>query len=197
MGYLVIDLVAWDLRGRELHGFVELTGTRVSDMLLAGEPLNATDVTIVDHDAGAVERWDFLAIDPAELSIALATGPRGARALRQPSHGELAEIHVGATIIHGVLYTGDQPFTFDRAAYRPWVPVTDAVMERRLGGAFSRERFGTLILNRERIDAVNALSSSTHETRWLAAKPPVAWPAATLRPFEAPRRSGAAFVGSW
>jgi hypothetical protein len=196
MGFLVIDLVAWDDRRREIHGFVELTGTRLSDMLATDEPLNATDVTIIDHESGAIERRDFMAIEPGELAVVLATGPRGARSLRQPAVGELAEVHVGQSVIHGVLYTGGTQISFDRSTFRRWLPVTDAVLERRMDGTFARERFGVLIVNRDRVDAVSPLTSTVHETRWLAARPPVAWPTATLRPLDTPRRSVAALVGS-
>jgi len=176
----MIDLVAWDISGREIHGSIELTGPRLSDALAAGPAIFATDVTIVDPEVGSIERRASLTVDIRRLVLVMATGPRGSAALRVPSVKHPAELHVGRYNLHGMLH---EPATrgLGRALEgRPWLPLTDAVMERVRGGQFARERFEVLLVNRAHIQAILPMSSIAHELRWLAAQPAHDVPVDTL-----------------
>jgi hypothetical protein len=167
----MIDLVAWDISGREIHGTIELTGARLGDALAAGPAIFATDVTTIDPEVGTIECRASLTIDIRRLVLVMATGPGGAAALRVPAVKHAAELHVGRYTIHGLIH---EPATrgLGRALEgRPWLPVTDAVLERVRGGFLERERFEVVLVNRAHIQAILPVSSTAHELRWLAAEP--------------------------
>lgn len=178
---IMIDLVAWDIAGRDIHATMDLTGPRLGDMLAAGPSIFATDVTIVDPEVGSIEQRPSLAIDVRRLVLVMATGPRGAAALRIPSIKHPAELHVGRYNIHGMIH---EPATrgLGRALEgRPWLAVTDAVLERVRGGEFERERFDVLLVNRAHVQAILPMTSAMHELRWLAAQPAHDVPTDALR----------------
>jgi hypothetical protein len=125
----------------------------------------------MDPEVGSAERRDSLVIDLRRLVVAMATGPRASSEQRLPCATHPAEVRVGRFSLHGMIHDPALSGQGRASGGRPWLPMTDAVMERVKGGVYTRERIDALLVNRAHVQGILATSSTAHELRWLAAHP--------------------------
>jgi hypothetical protein len=183
----VIDLVAYDDAGRLLTARIGMTGSRLTDTLAAGGLIAASDVVIRDLAGGPEERHDDAVIDTRALRIALATPPRGSLLYRVSVVPFPATVHVGGYTVHGLLHAPPVRHGLRDASLRPWLPLTDAVLEHRPSTLVIRERYDVLLVNRAHAHAIVQTDRRSLEARWIAASDP-----ASLRDPACPRwRAGA------
>lgn len=169
----MIDLVAYDDAGRLIQGTIELTGGRMADTLAAGGVIVARAVVIGDLVRGRTVRHDEMLVDTRRLRVVLGTGPRGSLMRRVPVLAVPATVHVGAYVVHGMLHAPTPRDPIREAAGRPWLPLTDAVLEHYPAGGVLRERYAVLLVNRSHTHAIVPTDARTHEARWIAASDPV------------------------
>jgi hypothetical protein len=168
----VLDLVAYDHAGRLIHGTIELTGARITDTLAAGGIIVARAVVIRDLARNRTERHDEMLLDTRRLRVVLGTGPRGSLLQRVTVLALPATIHVSDYVVHGLLHAPTPRNPVREAAGRPWLPVTDAVLEHRPAGSILRERYDVLLVNRGHAHAIVPTDARTHDARWIAATDP-------------------------
>jgi hypothetical protein len=168
----VIDLVAYDSGGRLIRGTIDLTGARLTDTLAEGGIIVARGVTIRDPRRSRLERHHELLVDTRRLRVALATGPRGSLLQRVQVTAIPATIHADPYVVHGMLHAPAPRDPLAEAGSRPWLPLTDAVLEHRPGGVLVRERYPALLVNRRHAHAIVPTDALTHDARWDAAADP-------------------------
>lgn len=168
----MIDLVAYDHLGRLIHGTIQLTGGRLTDTLAAGGIIVAHAVVIRDLVRNRSERHDEMLLDTRRLRIVLGTGPRGSFLRRVAVLAVPATVHVDGYVVHGMLHAPTPRNPLREAAGRPWLPVTDAVLEHCPAGVALRERYDVLLVNRGQAHAIVPTDARTHEARWIAASDP-------------------------
>jgi hypothetical protein len=168
----VIDLVAYDDAGRLIRGTIDLTGGRIADTLAAGGIIVARAVVIRDLLHSRAERHDEMLLDTRRLRVVLGTGPRGSLLRRIEVLALPATVHLGEYVVHGLLHAPAPRNPIREAGIRPWLPLTDAVLERNRRGSVLRERYDVLLVNRSHAHAVVATDARTHEARWIAASDP-------------------------
>ena len=169
----MIDLVAYDATGRMIHGSIERTGGRMADTLAAGGTIVARSVVIRDLARGRTERYDEMLLDTRRLRIVLGTAPRGSLLQRVAVLAVPATVHIDGYVVHGMLHAPTPRDPIREAAGRPWLPLTDAVLEHRRGSVTLRERYETLLVNRSHAHAIVPTDARTHEALWIAAADPV------------------------
>lgn len=169
----MLDLVAYDNAGRMIAGVIELTGGRMADTLAAGGIIVARAVVIRDLVRDRSERHDEMLLDTRRLRVVLGNGPRGSLLRRVAVLAMPATVHVEGYVVHGLLHAPTPRNPLREAAGRPWLPVTDAVLEHRPAGVTLRERYDVLLVNRSHAHAIVPIDARTHEARWVAASDPV------------------------
>ena len=168
----MIALVAYATAGRLLHGPLERTGGRIADTLAAGGIIVARAVVVRDLVRGRSERHDEMLVDTRRLRVVLGTGPRGSLLRRVPVLAVPATVHVDGYVVHGMLHAPAPRSPVREAAGRPWLPLTDAVLEHQPAGVTLRERYEVLLVNRGHAHAIVPIDAGTHEARWIAASDP-------------------------
>ncbi len=169
----MIDLVAYDDAGRVLTARIPMTGSRLTDTLAAGGVIAGLGVTVRHGPGGPVlETADEALIDTRALRIALATPPRGSLLHRVTVVPIAATIHVGPYTVHGLLHAPPARHALRDASHRPWLPVTDAVLEHAPATLPVRERYDVLLVNRAHTQAIVPTDRRTVEARWIAAGDP-------------------------
>jgi hypothetical protein len=169
----MVDLVAYDSAGRLIHGLIDLTGGRIADTLAAGGIIVARAVTIRDLGRERTERHDEMLLDTRRLRVVLGTDPRGSLLRRVPVLAVPVTVHVDRYVVHGMLHAPTPRNPVREAAVRPWLALTDAILEHQPGRATLRERYEVLLVNRTRAHAIVPTDARTHEARWIAASDPV------------------------
>ncbi len=170
-----IDFLAYDSDNRVLQARVVLTGDRLTDVLAAGAPIPAEEIVVRDLRTHVAADPGLRAIDPTRLAIVVATGPRGSMLHRVDTEAQPVSIHVDRYVVHGWIHAPAPKNPLDHVHTRPWLPVTDAVLEHHGAGRPWRERFGTLLVNRSHAKGIALIDEQTHEMHWLAGTAPVAW----------------------
>jgi hypothetical protein len=150
----LVDFVAY-ADDCTLSGRIRLRAERLTDMLNDHEELHLVDVLV----QSVVERQSIevreVVIPRDELLLVHATGPRGDQTRRTRTRLTHVAMSVGAYRVHGSLHAA--PFIDALAALHrrgPMVPLTDAVIDYRIGDEWQRQRVGTLIVNRGAIDHI-------------------------------------------
>ena len=164
----MFDFLAFDDGSGAIRGRVELAGARMADLLARGGAIPLVDVELHDLRSRSVEAADVRAIDPSRLVIVVATGPRGALSRRIETASRPVSLAIGRFTVHGFLHA---PYPADPIAQvfdRVWIPLTDAVLEYQGGGRMCRDRFDTLLVNREAAMSLSAINESAYEIHWLA-----------------------------
>jgi hypothetical protein len=138
-----------------LSGRIRLRAERLTDMLNEHEELLLVDVMAQPlREPDIVEVTEVL-VRRDELLMVNATGPRGDQARRTRTRPTFVAIDIGPYAVRGNLHA--QP-GFDAVAgirrRRPMVPLTDAWVDYPFGGRPLRQRLGTAIVNRDRIDLI-------------------------------------------
>jgi hypothetical protein len=150
----MVDFVAY-AEDCLLSGRIRLQAERLTDMLNEHEELLLVDVMAQPlREPDIVEVTEVL-VRRDELLLVNATGPRGDQTRRTRTRPTFVAIHIGPYAVRGNLhaYPG-----FDAVAgikrRRPMVPLTDAWVDYAFGGRPLRQRLGTAIVNRDRIDLI-------------------------------------------
>lgn len=168
----MIDFLAFDDGSHAIRGRVDLVGDRMADLLGLGRAIPLFDVELHDLRSRAIQTAGQHTIDPARLSIVVGTGPRGALVRRVETASRPVSLTIGRFTIHGYLHA---PFPADpitQVFERTWIPLTDAVLEYQGGGRMCRERFDTILVNREAARTIAAINESAYEVHWLAGSEP-------------------------
>jgi hypothetical protein len=138
-----------------LSGRIRLRAERLTDMLNEHEELLLVDVMAQPlREPDIVEVTEVL-VRRDELLLVNATGPRGDQARRTRTRPTFVAIHLGPYKVRGNLH--ESPGLDAVAGIRrrhPMVPLTDAWVDYPFGGRPIRQRLGTAIVNRDRIDFI-------------------------------------------
>jgi hypothetical protein len=138
-----------------LSGRIRLRAERLTDMLNDHEELQLVDVLVQSvAERQSIEVREVV-IPRDELLLVHATGPRGDQTRRTRTRLTHVAMTVGAYRVRGSLHAA--PFIDALAALHrrgPMVPLTDAVIDYRIGEEWQRQRVGTLIVNRGAIDHI-------------------------------------------
>ena len=170
-----IDLLAYDTDNHVLHARVDLVGDRLADLLAQGGPIPASNVVVRDLRTKAVSSPPGMTLDPSRLSIIVATGPRGSLRRRVQTESRAVSMYVGRYVVHGFVHAPAPLDPMEQLQVRRWLPVTEAVLEHHACGRAWRERFATLLVNRDHAKAIVLIDEATHEMHWLAGTRPLAW----------------------
>ena len=77
-----------------------------------------------------------------------------------------AVVHVDRYVVHGLLHAPQVRNPLREAASRPWLPLTEAVLEHQPAGVPVRERYEGLLVNRSHTHAIvrtDAAALQSHE----------------------------------
>ena len=152
--YPLVDFVAY-ADDCTLSGRIRLRSDRLTDMLNDHEELHLVDVmvqSLVEPEAVEVKE---VVVPRDELLLVHATGPRGDQARRMRTRQTYVAVASGPYVVRGYLHS--VPFLDAMAGLHrrsPMIPLTDAVIDYPLGGELYRQRVGTVIVNRSRIDHI-------------------------------------------
>jgi hypothetical protein len=152
--YPLVDFVAY-ASDCTLSGRIRLRSDRLTDMLNDHEELHLVDVmvqSLVEPEAVEVRE---VVVPRDELLLVHATGPRGDQARRTRTRQTSVAVVSGPYAVRGYLHS--VPFLDAMAGLNrrsPMIPLTDAVVDYPLGGELYRQRVGTVIVNRSRIDHI-------------------------------------------
>lgn len=168
----MIDLVAYDGADRVIRATIPLVGGRLTDTLAAGGIILARGVIVSDLARGRVQRHDELLVDTGRLRIALGTEPRGSLLRRELVVPIPVVVHADPYVVHGLLHAPPARSAIREARTRPWLPITEAVLEHRPRGVPLRERYDVLLVNRAWVHAVARSDAASLEARWALASEP-------------------------
>lgn len=152
--YPLVDFVAY-AEDCTLSGRIRLRSDRLTDMLNDHEELQLVDVmvqSLVQPEAVEVRE---VVVARDELLLVHATGPRGDQARRTRTRQTYVAVTAGPYSVGGYLHS--VPFLDAMAGLHrrsAMIPLTDAVVDYPLGGDLYRQRVGTVIVNRSRIDHI-------------------------------------------
>lgn len=142
-----------------ISGWVRLRADRLTDLLNVHEELLLSDVEIEDLVDGARQCSDLIRVATRELVAVQASGPRGDEALRRRTRAHPVAIRSGAYLIAGHLHATPGTDPLDSMRLRPaMVPLTDAWLEYRPGGAPRRHGVGTIVVNRDAADSIELVT---------------------------------------
>jgi hypothetical protein len=150
----LVDFVAY-AEDCTLSGRIRLRADRLTDMLNDHEEVQLVDVmvqSLVQPEAVEVKEV-FVPRD--ELLLVHATGPRGDQARRTRTRQTYVAVAAGPYAVRGYLHS--VPFLDAMAGLHrrsAMIPLTDAVVDYPLGGELYRQRVGTVIVNRGRVDHI-------------------------------------------
>ena len=113
----------------------------------------------------------------ADVCIVIATGPPGSQYKRVQTVYCPVTIHAGPYMVHGYLHAPPRESPVKVAEQRAWLALTDAVLEYTYHWQTIRERHEVLLVNRLQAKALIVTDDRSHESRWLAGKAPIDWPA--------------------
>jgi hypothetical protein len=152
--YPLVDFVAYAY-DCTLSGRIRLRSDRLTDMLNDHEELHLVDVmvqSLVEPEAVEVKE---VVVPRDELLLVHATGPRGDQTRRTRTRQTYVAVASRPYAVRGYLHS--VPFLDAMAGLHrrnPMIPLTDAVVDYPLGGELHRQRVGTVIVNRTRIDHI-------------------------------------------
>lgn len=150
----MVDFVAY-AEDCVLFGRIRLQAERLTDMLNEHEELLLVDVMAQSLHQPDVMEVKEVGVARDELLLVHATGPRGDQARRTRTRTTFVSITVGPYEVRGNLHTYpglDAVAGIHRRS--PMVPLTDAWVDYPIAGQPVRQRIGTAIVNRQRIDLI-------------------------------------------
>ena len=143
----MIDLLAYDDDCGSIHARVALDGDRLVDMLARGGLLATYDVARRDLRTNESDTVGTRSIDPGTLCVVIATQPRGLPGRRVETAHRPVTLTVGRYLVYGLLHGPAHMDPVEQSRARPWLPVTDAVLEHQAGGRIFRERYDAVLVN--------------------------------------------------
>jgi hypothetical protein len=138
-----------------LSGRIRLRAERLTDMLNEHEELLLVDVMAQPLSEPDIVEVTEVLVRRDELLLVNATGPRGDQTRRTRTRPTFVAVHLGPYAVRGNLhaYPGLDAVAGIRRRH-PMVPLTDAWVDYPFGGRPIRQRLGTAIVNRDRIDLI-------------------------------------------
>jgi hypothetical protein len=155
--------------GYRVFGWLHLDADRLTDMLNDHVELLLGNVLVEDLDEGTTVAADEAVVHRDELIAVRASGPRGSAARRHETAAHPTLVEAGPYLIGGHLHAQPSANPLARVRGRePMIPLTEAWIAYRAGGATTRRRVGTIIVNRH---LVTRFTSVTEEELDAAAPP--------------------------
>lgn len=153
-----VEFVAYAADGR-LSGRLRLDTSRLSDMLNDHDEFLLEGVLAERLPGGGTMVVPELVVERRELILVHATGPRGDRSRRTRTEPHAIALRAGPYLVTGDVHAahGVDPIVFFRRR-RPMVPLTDATIEYRSLEGPVREHAGTIVVNRDQLDWVKAVT---------------------------------------
>jgi hypothetical protein len=150
----LVDFVAY-ADDCTLSGRIRLRSDRLTDMLNDHEELQLVDVMVQSLAAREGVEVREVIVPRDELLLVHATGPRGDQSRRTRTRQTHVAISAAPYQVRGYLHAA--PFLDALAGLHrrgPMVPLTEAIIDFAIAGEWQRQRVGTLIVNRGRIDHI-------------------------------------------
>ncbi len=141
-------------------GEMALTTDRLSDFLAATDEFEVDSVAFRALDDGRVVESPSAAIQRDDLCMVAASGPRGRPERRLWTRQYPVRARIGPYLVLGYLHappTIDPLRTTDR---RTIVALTSSVVEYALGGELRHEQAEAVLVNRAKIDVLEAASDA-------------------------------------
>jgi hypothetical protein len=150
----LVDFVAY-AQDCTLSGRLRLRAERLTDMLNEHEELALRDVMVQSLAEPRAMEVTEVVVPRSELLLVHATGPRGNQARRTRTRQAAVAITIGPYELTGYLH-GVPGLDVLASIHRrhPMIPLTDAQLEFDLGDLREHLQISTIIVNRERIDAI-------------------------------------------
>lgn len=150
-----VELRALTHDGVAVTGRVVLRGGRIADLLSLDGPIPVEELAL--HALADGSRLEHVGgvVATERLAVVTATGPRGSRYDRVRTVAGPVTLHVARYLVHGTLHapepgggrSGGSP-------RRPWLAVTDAVVQYEAEGAPRAERLAVVLVNRRHVRAI-------------------------------------------
>ena len=158
-----------------LSGRIRLRAERLTDMLNEHEEYLLVDVLAQPLGAPEIVEVTEVLVRRDDLLMVNATGPRGDQTRRTRTRPTFVAIHTGPYKVRGNLheYPGLDAVAGIKRRH-PMVPLTDAWVDYPFGGKPLRQRLGTAIVNRERIDLIVHSLEHDVDVRDLGVEPDLA-----------------------
>src|SRR3954447_22826364 len=164
-----VEFVAF-AEGCRLSGWTRLEGERLTDMLNGYETFDLVDVLGQPFDQSESASVTSLQVSRNELVAVYAHGPRGNPGRRQRTRPYPIAFKSGRVLVCGYVHTLPGADALAAISRRPpMLPLTDAVIEYRLGGEFHRGRADVVVVNRPNADWISPWTADDREPPELVA----------------------------
>ncbi len=161
-----LPLICFDAfaAGHRVYGWVHLDADRLTDMLNDHVELHLGNVLVEDLASGQTVTADEAIVHRDELVAVRASGPRGNAARREDTVSSPTLVEAGPYLIGGQLHAppGMDPLARVRSG-EPMIPLTEAWIAYCSGGATTRRRVGTIIVNRHLATRFQAVTEADLE----------------------------------
>jgi hypothetical protein len=153
-----VDFVAY-AEDCTLSGRIRLGPGRLTDLLNGRDEWQLIDVMAESFDGAELVEIKEVAVPRDEIVVVHAAGPRGDHERRHRTNLHPVVLQAGRLSIRGYLHArpGLDPLVVI-ARSRPMVPLTGASIEYEHHGLRERRRVGTIVVNRDRIDAIDRVA---------------------------------------
>ena len=150
----LVDFVAY-ADDCTLSGQIRMGDGRLTDLLNDHDAWQLVNVMAESFDGAELVESTEVVIPRDEIIVVHATGPRGSHEQRYRTNLHPVVINAGHLRIRGYLHArpGLDPLAVIQRS-RPMVPLTDASIEYAHHGMWERRKVGTIVINRDRIDAI-------------------------------------------
>jgi hypothetical protein len=148
---------------QRVFGWVRLDADRLTDLLNAHETVRLMNVLVEDLGSGHTVTADEAIVHRAEIVALVASGPRGDAARRQPTRAHPVVAVSGRYHIGGCVHAAPGMDPTQRLQEGgPMIPLTEAWLEYGSGAERRRQRFDTIIVNRELATRFEVVAEPTH-----------------------------------
>lgn len=139
-----------------ITGRMTLFGDRLTDMLNAHAQYRLSHVVLEGLTDGHRVELESIVLAREDLSIALATGPRGLGSLRVDRDQIRMQLGTGPYVVAGRLHTEHGTDPIVSVMHRgPMVPLTDATIAFTMAGEVQVVDAETVIINRDLVDWIS------------------------------------------
>jgi hypothetical protein len=160
-----IDFVAYG-EACILSGRIPMGAERLTDALNENDKYELVDVSVERLSDGVAMDISSLIVSRDELLLVQANGPRGNQDRRRRKRQHPVAMQLGSYQVRGYLHAlpGVDPVTSIRSR-KPMIPLTDAWVEFESASGPRRQRFQTVLVNRDQIDWIVPLADGDVELR--------------------------------
>ena len=173
----MIDFLAYDNADHVLHGRIAFEGDRLADLLASRTTIDVEGLRVRSLLRKELRRPASPTVSLAGVCLVIATGPSGSQYKRLLTVFSPVTIHAGPYMVHGYLHAPQPQSPIKVAEHRTWLALTEAVLEYTYHWQAIRERHDVLLVNRLLAKALIVTDERSHESRWLAGRAPIDWPA--------------------